>query len=220
MKDGYRATFRIVAAVSALIIYVLISHYALSLPPEEGSRSAVFALLPFIVAVAVLGWRSRYRYACLLFCAALGALTWRYLDAIGNHVLWVYFIQHVGGNALMAVVFGRSLTGNREPLCSRMAVLAHGPLDSRLAHYTRQVTLAWTLFFALTAGMSALLFAYAPVALWSLFANVLAIPLVALMFAVEYSVRLRSFPDMKHSPILDGIRLYCRGARASPPPTV
>jgi uncharacterized membrane protein len=119
----------------------------------------------------------------------------------------------------MALVFGRSLIGQREPVCSRIAAIAHGPLEPRLARYTRQVTLAWATFFALNAGVSAVLFTCAPVGVWSLFANLLAVPLVALMFAVEYIVRLRRLPDVKHSTIFDGIRLYFRGERA-PTPTV
>ena len=218
MKNGYRPAVRTVAAGLALAAYVLISHYASSLPPEDGSRSAAIALLPYLAAAAVLAWRSRHRYAWLLLCAALAVLTWRHLDAIGDHAVWVYFIQHVGGNAILALIFGGSLVGNRVPLCSRIAAITHVPLEPRLARYTRRVTLAWTIFFAVNACMSALLFAYAPIVLWSVFANLLALPLVALMFAVEYVVRLRLLPDIKHVPILDGIRRYLQLARASPPP--
>ena len=175
-------------------------------------------MLPYLAAAAVLAWRSRHRYAWLLLCAALAALTWRHVDAIGDHAVWVYFIQHAGGNAILALIFGRSLVGNRVPLCSRIAAITHVHLEPRLARYTRRVTLAWTIFFAANAGLSALLFAYAPIVLWSVFANLLAIPLVALMFAVEYVVRLRVLPDIQHVPILDGIRLYFHLGRASPPP--
>ena len=54
--------------------------------------------------------------------------------------------------------------------------------------------------------------------LWSVFANLLSLPLVALMFACEYVVRLRVLPDVEHVSLLDGIRLYLRSVRASPPP--
>ncbi|NDP41208.1 MAG: hypothetical protein GZ089_00585 [Aromatoleum sp.] len=219
MKNGDRPAVRTVAAGLALAAYVLISHYASSLPPEDGSRFAVIALLPYLAAAAVLAWRSRHRYAWLLACAALAALAWRHLDAIGDHAVWVYFIQHAGGNAILALIFGRSLVGNRVPLCSRIAAITHVSLEPRLARYTRRVTLAWTIFFAANACLSALLFAYAPIVLWSVFANLLDIPLVALMFAVEYVVRLRLLPDIEHIPIFDGIRLYFRLGRASPPPT-
>jgi uncharacterized membrane protein len=219
VKNGYRPAVRIVAAGLALTAYMLISHYASSLPPKDGSRFAAFALLLYLAIAVVLAWRSRHRVAWLLLCAALATLAWRHLGAIRDHAAWVYFIQHAGGNAVLALVFGASLVGNRVPLCTRIAAFVHNPLEPRLARYTRQVTLAWTVFFAANAGMSAVLFAYAPVAIWSVFANILDLPLVALMFAVEYVVRLRLLPDIEHVSIFDAMRRYIHLARTSPPPT-
>lgn len=219
MKNGYRFAFRGVAVGLALTAYVLIAHYAASLPANDGSRFAAIALLPYLVVALVLAWRSRHRVAWLLLCAALATLTWRHLGAIGDHVAWVYFIQHAAGNAILAIVFGASLVGNRVPLCTRIAALAHDHVEPKHARYTRQVTLAWTVFFAANACISAVLFAYAPVVVWSVFANILAIPLVALMFAAEYTVRLRLLPDVKHVSIFDAMRRYIHLARTSPPPT-
>ncbi len=219
MKSRSRPAVRTVVAGLALTAYVLLSHVAANLPSEEGRLAAAIVLLPYLVAAAVLAWRSDHRYPWLLLCAGLVILAWRYAGAIGDHVQWVYFIQHVGGNAIMALIFGSSLRTGRVPLCARIAIITHGPLAPRLERYTRQVTLAWTIFFAGNAGMSVLLFAYASFVHWSVFANLLAIPLVALMFAIEYAVRLRLLPDIKHVPILVGIRHYFRDRRASPPPT-
>lgn len=218
MKNGYRPAVRTVAAGLALTAYVLISHYASSLATKDGGRFAVVALLPYLAVAAVLAWRSRHRYTFLLLCAALAALTGRHLDAIGDHAAWVYFIQHAGGNAMLALVFGTTLVGNRVPLCSRIAAFTHDPMEPRLVRYTRQVTLAWTIFFTVNACMSAVLFAYAPIVIWSVFANILDLPLVALMFAVEYGVRLWLLPDIKHASILDAMRRYLHLARTSPPP--
>ena len=203
MKNGYWPAVRTVAAGLALTAYLLIAHYASSLPPKDDSRFAAIGLLPYLAVAVVLAWRSRHRVAWLLLCAALATLTWRLLGAIGDHAAWVYFIQHAGGNAMLALVFGGSLVGNRVPLCTRIAALAHHPLEPRLARYTRQVTLAWTIFFVVNACMSVVLFAYAPIVIWSVFANILDLPLVALMFAVEYGVRLRLLPDIKHASIFD-----------------
>ena len=218
MKNGYWPAVRTVAAGLALTAYVLIAHYALSLPPKEGSHFAAIALLPYLAVAVVLAWRSRYRVAGLLLCAALAALTWRHLDTIGDHAAWVYFIQHAAGNAMLALVFGGSLVGDRMPLCSRIAAIAHNPMEPRIARYTRQVTLAWTIFFVVNACVSAVLFAYAPIVVWSVFANILDLPLVALMFAVEYCVRLRLLPDIKHVSIFDAMRRDFHLARPSPPP--
>jgi len=202
----------------ALVSYVLLAYYASILPPDEGKFSVAIALLPYFVVAAVLAWRSRHRVAWLLLCLGIATLTWRYLDAIGDYAAWLYFVQHASGNAIMAMVFGISLGRDSVPLCSRIAAMTHGPLDQRVARYTRNVTQAWTIFFVGMAGTSVVLFAFAPLMLWSVFANLLSLPLVALMFAGEYVVRLRFLPDIKHVTLLEGIRLYRRSLRAAPPP--
>lgn len=218
MTGGCATAVRIVAAGLAVAAYVIVSHYAASLPASDGALAAAIAVSPYLAAAAVLCWRARHRYAWLLSCAALAALAWRYAPALSDHAAWVCFLQHAGSNAVLAAYFGSTLLGNRTPLCSRFAAVVHGPLVPRLADYTRRVTLAWTIYFAGTAVLSALLFAYAPIVQWSVFANLLAVPLVMLMFAAEYVVRLRVLPDIRHAPILDGIRLYLRGALAASRP--
>ena len=218
MKISYRSAVRTAAIGLALIVYVLLSHYALSLAPAGGSRFAAIALLPYLAVAAILAWRSHHRYAWLLMCGVLALVASHYLHAIGDHAAWVYFVQHVSGNAMLALVFGATLLRGRVPLCTRIASLQHDPMEPRLVRYTRQVTLAWTIFFAANAGMSVALFAYAPIVVWSTFANILAVPLVALMFAAEYLVRLRCLPNMKHTSIFDAMRGYIRLARTSLPP--
>jgi uncharacterized membrane protein len=201
-----------------LVGYLLLAHHYSGSPAEDGGRSVAIALLPWLIAGIVFAWRSRHRLAWLLACTCLALVAWHYVAAIGHQAAWFYFAQHVAGNLILAAVFGRSLTGDRVPLCSRIAAATHGNLEPRIALYTRRVTLAWTLFFAGTALLSTLLFAFAPIAAWSLFANLLALPLVALMFIVEYLVRLRVLPDVEHGSILDGVRGYLGSARASTPP--
>ena len=220
MKQGIWATVKVVAVGTAMTLYVLLAHHVSNLPPEDGGRFAALAMLPYLAIAAALAWRSRHRLGWLLGCAALAVLTWLQVKAIGEHAAWVYFVQHAGGNAFMAVVFGITLVGDRVPLCSRIAILVHGTLEPKVARYTRQVTAAWTIFFAASAAISVGLFAFAPTVVWSVFANILCAPLVALTFVVEYFVRLQLLPDVKHVSLLDGIRLYLRTMRTSPPPAV
>jgi uncharacterized membrane protein len=86
--------------------------------------------------------------------------------------------------------------------------------------YTRQVTIAWTAFFGATAAVSTTLFLFAPPTVWSIFANLLTIPLLGLMFAAEYLVRHRVLPPAECAGIADSVRGYRetmrqRGSRAS-----
>ena len=105
-------------------------------------------------------------------------------------------------------MFGRTLGPGREPLCTQFAAMVHGRLEARVTRYTRQVTLAWTLFFVATALVSTALFACASIVTWSTFANYLALPLVGLMFVAEYACRRVALPDMEPSSIMDAVRAY------------
>ncbi|MDH4172978.1 MAG: hypothetical protein OEV97_04460, partial [Betaproteobacteria bacterium] len=60
-------------------------------------------------------------------------------------------------------------------------------------------------FSAAVAAASALLYFLAPLALWSLFANLLTLPLVGAMFVAEFLVRIRVCPELSHGGLLRGV---------------
>jgi len=91
----------------------------------------------------------------------------------------------------------------------------HAPLTPQHEIYARQVTVAWTLFFAVMALVSSLLFFLARWLHGPVFANFLTLPLVALMFVAEYWVRRWVLPDVRHTHILDAVRAF-RSASAHP----
>lgn len=204
--DFERDTHR-VALVCVVVAWAVAAHYTTALV-EASSWGALLGIAPFAFVAATFAWHSTWRTAllALLACAALGlALRW---PTLARNVGWMYFIQHVGTNGLLGLAFGRTLVGGREPMCTRVAALIHGAPSPALARYTRRVTIAWTLFFGLMTTTSVALFAFGPLDLWSAFANLLTFPLVALMFAVEYAVRLRVLPPEDRSGILDAVRAY------------
>ena len=96
--------------------------------------------------------------------------------------------------------------------------MVRGPLQPPVARYTRQVTVAWTIFFAAMVVTSSLLFFLAPIQVWSAFANLLSMPLVAAMFIAEYAVRKRVLPDLPRTHILESLRAYRNSAGLSVPP--
>jgi uncharacterized membrane protein len=100
------------------------------------------------------------------------------------------------------------LIAGRQPLCARFAEAVHAPLTPQHEVYARQVTVAWTLFFAAMALASTLLFFLAPLTTWSVFANFLTLPLVVLMFIAEYWVRRWALPDMQHAHFLSAVRAF------------
>jgi uncharacterized membrane protein len=144
---------------------------------------------------------------------------WHFWSALERNFDWLYFIQHAGTNLMLAAVFGVTLGAGRKPLCTGLAEVVHGSLADEVARYTRQVTLAWTLFFLVISLLSTLLFLFAPIEYWSIFANFLSFPLIVLMFAAEFWVRLRVLPHLEDHSIVDGIRAYWKAqpSTGSPP---
>lgn len=127
------------------------------------------------------------------------------LGGYAPYVPWLYLLQHVAMFVALAAWFGASLAPGRRPVVTRFALLAEGSLGADGIAYTRSVTLAWSLFCAFMAAASVLLFALAPLAVWSMFANLLTLPLVLAMFVAEYVVRVRACPGLAHGGLARGV---------------
>jgi len=216
---GLGRHLRDASIVVVLIAYPICAHRVAAAPPTAHLGIVSFAVAPLAAALALVGWHAGWRLVTLLGAVAGAACLLLYSELIGRNLGLVYFIQATCTNAALAIVFGRSLVAGREPLCTRLARMVRGELDARVAHYTRQVTLAWTLFFVVQMTLSVLLYALAPIGVWSAFANLLMTPLVALMFVAEYAIRIRLFPDLPHKPMLEALRAYWSSpdAKATPP---
>jgi uncharacterized membrane protein len=112
--------------------------------------------------------------------------------------------------SLLAITFGSTLgRDHSKAMCSRIAcAILPAPPDAAYLRYTWNVTLAWTVFFALSAVLSVLLFFAGPIEVWSFFANLLTPVLLGAMFVGEYLVRLRAMPGRRHFGIAETIRAY------------
>jgi uncharacterized membrane protein len=104
------------------------------------------------------------------------------------------------------------LRRGREPFVSRLSRRVHGTLAPQMEAYTRGVTLAWCMFFAGQVTVSLLLLAFAPLEAWSLFVNVLNVPLLVLMFGAEYLYRVTRYPDHPRTTIPGMLRAFAKDA--------
>ncbi len=115
----------------------------------------------------------------------------------------------------LLVMFANSLRRGHTPLITALASRMTGDISPRRAAYTRHVTQAWCAYCAAQLAGSVLLAAFAPVAVWSFFVNVLDFPLLCLMFGAEYALRRRIFRDQPHASLRDGLRAFAaRNSRA------
>ncbi|MBI2307312.1 MAG: hypothetical protein HYU78_08415 [Rhodocyclales bacterium] len=207
MNGGGHHPFVLLLAGGLAVAYAVVAHYTSQLP-DAAHWAVLLAVLPPAAigfgmlrsaAPGILGW---------LVAAAVVALAAAVWPLLQQHLGGVYFAQHAGVNGALGLFFGRTLLAGREPLCTHFASLAHDHVSPRLARYTRQVTVAWTLFFALMVATSVLLFAFASIETWSVFANLLTWPLVGAMFVVEGGVRRLLLPPEERLGLLATIATY------------
>lgn len=203
--------------LAAVIAYQVGAHHAVATPGAHGIGLAM-ALVPPLAIALVAAARSAQRAWVLplwgLACAAL----WMARAPLADHFAWGLYVEHASFNLMMAYVFGRTLVAAREPLCTGFARVVHGTLTPRIARYSRQVTVAWTLFFVATAGVSTMLFAVAPIVAWSTFANYLSLPLVGVMFVAEYLCRRVALRGEPRSSLFDAVRAYRQSTHAADHP--
>ena len=141
--------------------------------------AAALAAAPIVAITVLLLWRvGKPLWIVVGGLALLAFLAWLW-PGLRENVAFLYCVQHVGTNLVLATLFGRTLFGPREALVTQFARTAHlGVISVAKERYTRQVTIAWTVFFVAMALVSTALFWLAPLAAWSVFANLLALPLI------------------------------------------
>jgi uncharacterized membrane protein len=190
-----------------LVVYAALSHYGNS-HEQAHDLATILALAPMLTLGFLLLWRWRGALAAMLAAAAAGLLCLYCWPQLSRNFSLVYLIQQLGFQMLMAATFGLSLLPGRLPLCTQIADKVHGPLGDLELRYTRQVTAAWTIFFLANAAATGLLYVLEPVRIWSMFVNFASLPLLGLMFAVEYAVRRRVLNQVNTGGLIATLRVY------------
>jgi uncharacterized membrane protein len=91
-------------------------------------------------------------------------------------------------NGVLLVVFAASLA-SPPTIIERIARLRDPELLPAAVVYTRRVTIAWTVFFAINGGIALYTAAFVPLTTWALYNGLIAYALVAAMLVGELVVR-------------------------------
>jgi uncharacterized membrane protein len=202
--------FLVFSTIAAVGVAYLVFSHLLTVDEHPSLTMLALGVTPLTVMTILAAWNSRMRWPALTLLVVLMLLVGVYLDALRNHVNWLYFVQHAGAMTLLAITFGSTLwRDDADALCSRVTrLMLTGPVDPAYMRYTWKVTVAWTVYFTISGVLSVVLFFFGPIAVWSYFANLLTPILVGLMFIVEYLVRVRVLPDRQHFSIRQTIEAY------------
>ncbi len=204
---GWRRRLELAAVAIFVIAYAGLSHYSNTVA-QTHDLGVGLALGPLLSVALVLLWRWTHIWVALAAAAVAALLLRHYWVVLEKNFALVYLLQEGGFYSIMAASFGQSLLGHRVSLCTQLADKVHGPLTPQELSYTRRVTAAWAIFFLGVTAITVGLFVYAPLRIWSLFANFCAIPLIGLMFVAEYAVRRRVLPQAPRRGILAAVRVY------------
>ena len=206
-RPGGRGWIALGIALSAA--FAILAHAALveGTPPAVG---AGVSAVPLGLVLLLAARRKRNAALLAVAIAAGGLALWASWGTLERHFPDVLFMEHAATNLVLAFVFGRTLAEGRESLITTFARLVHGELPPEVERYTRRVTVAWTIFFAVLFAVSCALYLSGQRAAWSVFAN-FATPIgVGSMFAIEYFVRHRVLPDWERVGIMGGVRAFSR----------
>lgn len=191
-----------------IVIYAVLVHHV-NASGQASTLGAVLALMPIFLLIITVAVKATSRVAGISLLLIGGIASWLAWPLIKQHTGFVFWMQDIGLLLVLLMTFGWTLQKDRKPLCVHFAEMINGEaLPAEHERYAHKVTVAWVAFFAMMIITSTLLFFMAPLATWSIFVNFLTLPLVALMFMVEFMVRRRVLADLPTGHILDAVRAY------------
>lgn len=200
--------------VALLAVCPLLAHFFL-LDHDAVVLRRVLLIVPLVVLACWVLLRAANKLICLVAVVAAAAVVYVVEQHSHAGLAVIYGVPHATAYFFLLWLFGHTLINGREPLITRLAGVIHGTLVPSMVEYTRGVTLAWCVFFALQLLLSVVLLGFAPLAWWSMFVNILNAPLVALMFAGEHLYRRLRYPHYPRASVLQVVRAFTRHAGPS-----
>ncbi|WP_339630771.1 hypothetical protein [uncultured Sneathiella sp.] len=159
------------------VVYFGLVHFS---PLTVGLALVVFLILRLLLQRHRRARRSEFGIYLAVLAAIAVLLMVNELLAIKTYPVLI--------SLSFAVVFGYSLF-NPPTIIERFARMMEGELDEQAIRYTRNVTVAWVVFFLLNAAISLWTALYGDLATWTLYNGFISYILIGLMFGGEFLLR-------------------------------
>lgn len=166
-----------------LVLYALTVHLGIT----YGYPLPAVILLTTLLVTSLLKAITSRSVSSILFLSVYILATLAMFEFAGLY--GVLFLPPIVINFSVALFFARTLLPGQTDLITRIAREVHPDRSARVLRYTRRVSWAWMWFCLGMALLSAILAVYAPIEIWSLFANFLNYVLLALFFLAEVILR-------------------------------
>jgi uncharacterized membrane protein len=206
--SGQLATPRKILVALFFVLSPFLTHFLLAAHGSSlGPLSAGLLLSQGLLISLMIGTRLQRPFRLpAIACVLAGALILAIYHLHGGLVLSVG-AQHAAIYMGLLAVFGVSLFPGREPIVTFFARTIHGDISREIETYTRRVTWVWCGFFGLQLAGSALLLTMAPLSWWSIFVNILNLPLVAALMLGEKVTRRFWVSDPPREYLRDFLRM-------------
>lgn len=207
------ASIKVFLTVTGIVAYaVLLNHVNFSGKPSI--LGMCLALMPLVLAGITLIKKRRANPLGYGFLLASALLALCFHQIIAQHASLIFLAQDVGLMLTLCFIFGLTLLPGNKPLCVQFAEMMHGTISLRHKEYALKVTIAWAIFFACMALANVVIYYFATIAIWSVFANFLTLPLIGLMFVLEFMVRKQVMLG-EAGKFSDALHAYFDNARRS-----
>ena len=192
---------RLAATATALISLPVTTHLGIA---YRQPMIALAGIALFWSPLAIANLR-RGRYLALAATLALIAMLGWLFGALS-----LLYAVPVAIAVSLFCLFASTLLPGHTPLITTFVELQYDSVTPEMRRYTRSVTIAWSVFFALMTVECILLALFAPLAVWSLFVNFLNYLLVFALIAVEFQIRRRVLRNRSHAGFLSFVRNLLR----------
>ena len=206
------------AGKSLIVVACLAYQYSVHASLDRAGSGVVHTMLLWTPLALVATWvllRSRHKAPWAAALIVIGALVYlaEHQERLG--LAATSGLSHAAAYLFLMWYFGHTLARGSVPLVTRFARSLHGELAPAMEAFMRRVTAAWCVFFAGQLAVSALLFLLAPLHVWSLFVNVLNLPLLTAMFLGQFAYRAIRHPGFPRASPWQAMQAFHRHASAS-----
>ena len=178
-----------IVLVTITIFYPFIVYFGLDRFTPSQLALGLFAIIVFRLCLLRRGhWYAGHRRLMALLMLSGIALYAGYGVLSNSETALRYYPVFI--NLIVLVLFSYTLW--RPPsMIEQFARLREGALSPRAVRYTRNVTLAWCIFFVINGSIAAWTALYGGWQIWSLYNGLIAYLLMAVLFVGEWCLRQR-----------------------------
>ncbi len=165
-----------------------------------GSRVITMAVVSVMIGVLLIA-SGRFLAGGIASTLLIGLCLW-----FSASIHFIVYLPPLAAFAFMSFFFFRTLRPGSEALITRVARREHPDLPADMARHTRNLTVIWSLCFALLFVVALFLAPMLAVDTWSRWVQGLGYVVPGILFFGEYVYRHVRFRERKHSSIVALIR--------------